>query len=130
MRECYLSHFQVRKCLYCGEILSIMATSDFLINSVLASIMTAIQILVNCLLGDIQDKKLDDLVQSCSQLCRCVDSIVKIRQLDNFATLSEHTRQSIQQTLNTIFINLTENYPILAIQMSNLIQLLSNQSIN
>jgi hypothetical protein len=123
------------------------STSDYLLNSVLASIVKSFQHIVSYLCEvkcsktpasqqqqlssshessqEASAKKIENLAYNCSHLCNTIDSIVKIRSLDNFTPIGPQIKKMLNRTLNEIFINLTDAYPLIAIQFSKIVQLVS-----
>ena len=154
----------------CIQILIILSTSDFLLNSVVNAIVNSFHTIVRYLCEaastsqpsqptanssqflDVKDNRenkflinnfsnssqkmwsnentkknaiIENLAINCTHLCNAVESIVRIRLLDNYTSLSNQIRTNLNKTLNMIFINLTDAYPLFAIQFSKLIQLLA-----
>ena len=72
-----------------------------------------------------RDGMIENLAKNCICLCDCVEIIVKIRYLDNFNAIGKQVMKNTMQILNSVFIKLTDTCPLLAIQISKLIQLLS-----
>jgi hypothetical protein len=122
--------------------LVIFSTSDYLINKVLAFIVKAFQSVVG-FLSDVkasasqsslrQDscqtqeitEQIEQVTFNCSHLCNTCESIVKIRLLDNFTPINPQIKRMLNMTLNEIFINLTDSYPLIAIQFSKIVQLVA-----
>jgi hypothetical protein len=116
----------------CNQILIVLSTSDYLLNSVLVSIIENLQIVIDFLCEKAsrpdpanEKAELENIANNCIELCNCVDSIVKIRLLDNYTPINTQIRAHLTKFLNSVFINLTDTYPLIAIQLSKLIQLLS-----
>lgn len=68
---------------------------------------------------------LDCLIENSIILLDSFDFILNIRCLDNYTKISTCTRDELLKFLNSIFIQLTEYYPLLAIKMAKTIQLLN-----
>lgn len=73
----------------------------------------------------LEPNKIETISNNCVQLCQCIHSIVTIRLLDNYTPLSDQVKIDLNKLLNSIFINLTNSYPFIAIELSKLIQLLA-----
>lgn len=145
MRKIYfLIIFLKRDCQklnFFNQILIVLSTSDCLLNPILFAIINTLKIVIEYLSdlyrflqlneslenGDKQSKKteLDNLCENCVVLTECVYSIVRLRQLDYYTPISTHIKKNLNQILNNLFINLTDTFPLIAIQLSKLIQLLS-----
>ena len=76
---------------------------------------------------DLKNKSLiaDTLYSNCRLLTNCVESIVKIRNLENFTPITSKLKSTINTALNEILIKLTDLYPLLAIEMTKIIQILA-----
>jgi hypothetical protein len=133
----------------CSQILVVFSTSDFLVNTVLASVIKSFQMVVSYLCevkcGNVSSgcgnsqptvemlrndvaasrKNIEPLACNCAILCNTIESIVRIRLLDNFSSISPHIKKLLNRTLNEIFINLTDSLPLVAIQFSKIVQLVS-----
>lgn len=70
-------------------------------------------------------RQVQALIYNCRLLTQSIESIIKIRNLENFTTITNKLKANINSILNTIFIKLTSVYPLLAIEISKLIQLLT-----
>jgi len=68
---------------------------------------------------------LEFLAQNCSQLANCIEFIVRLRNIDNFSKINGQVKMNLIHILNTVFINLSEIYPLLAIQISKIMQLMN-----
>jgi hypothetical protein len=71
------------------------------------------------------DSEIEQIFHNSRCLIDCIESIIKLRLLDNITSLSSQLKQSLSQLLNSIFINLADIFPLMAIHLSKLIQLLS-----
>ena len=109
------------------QILITFSTSDYLLNPVLHSIIKSLRITISFLCEQINasEEQIESTASNCIQLANCTEMIIRIRHLDNFNTINSKVKLNLLNCLNTIFINLTEVYPLLAIEMSKLIQLLN-----
>lgn len=118
----------------CSQILIILSTSDYLLNSVLNSSINGLQIALDYLCDlnrsnkNKKEGEIENLSGNCIHLCDCLVSIANIRQLDNYTPISSQIKGNINKILNTIFISLTDSFPLIAIQLSKLIQLLAIQN--
>lgn len=115
------------------QMIIIISTSDYLLNPVLFSIIKGLQFMIeyicsrkgtNLLSEYCQNTEAENIAFNCWHLIDCIEFIINIRSLDNFSVINNHVKERVFNILNTIFINLTEIYPLLAIKMSKLIQLL------
>jgi hypothetical protein len=64
------------------------------------------------------------LIDNCVDLLDCLDRIVQIRLLQYYSNLSPNTIQSLNKLLDFMFINLTDVYPLLAVKLTKLLQIL------
>ncbi len=114
----------------------IISTSDYLLNMVVNSTIKSLQISVDYICEMHQraiqtDKNtemnndLEFLAQNCSQLANCIEFIVRLRNIDNFSKINGQVKMNLIHILNTVFINLSEIYPLLAIQISKIMQLMN-----
>ena len=105
-----------------------ISTSDYLLNPVLGSIIVNLQIVTDYLCEPVGQKsplEIESITSDCVQLCTCAQSILKIRLLDNYNPLTVQIQEQLSKFLNHVFINLTDCYPLIAIEFSKLIQLLA-----
>jgi hypothetical protein len=121
----------------CGcQMIMIISTSDHLLNTVLNSTIKSLQISVDyiCEMYKRENQpdqnremleELECLAQNCSQLANCIEFIVRLRNLDNFSSINSQVKTNLIHILNTVFINLSDIYPLLAIQMSKVMQLMN-----
>lgn len=117
--------------------LIILSTSDYLLNQVLYSIVKSLRITIDYLCerfrmhnssdndSAVSSEDLENITENSTTLSNCVEFIIKMRSLDNFHLINSKVKLNLLNILNSTFINLTDCYPLLAIQMSKLIQLLS-----
>lgn len=119
----------------------VLSTSDCLLNQVLFAITNTLKIVIEYITDlnkflhinenegsedkNSKKKELDNLCNNCTILAECVSSIVRIRQLDYYTSINGHIKENLNQILNNLFINLTDTFPLIAIQLSKLIQLLA-----
>lgn len=73
----------------------------------------------------LKKKELSYLCNNCVMLTECISSIVRLRQLDYYTPINNQIKKNLNEILNNLFINLTDTFPLIAIQLSKLIQLLS-----
>lgn len=131
------------------QMLIIFSTSDYLLNIVLSLTIKSLQISIDYVCEKLRTSRgginyqqiqngqaqidprqaeigeeLECTAQNCSRLANCIEFIVQIRNLDNFKGINREVKVNVLQILNSIFIHLTEIYPMLAIQMSKIMQLL------
>lgn len=119
------------------QILISLSTSDYLVNSVILAIVKNLQIAIdylhekskikppNPIMDEKQQKiETENTAHNCIHLCSCIESIVHCRLLSNYTPLSDTIKTYLNKFLNTVFINLTQSHPIIAIQASKVIQLL------
>jgi len=121
----------------CGcQMIMIISTSDHLLNTVLNSTIKSLQISVDYICemykrenqqGQNREmlEELECLAQNCSQLANCIEFIVRLRNLENFSSINSQVKTNLIHILNTVFINLSDIYPLLAIQMSKVMQLMN-----
>ncbi len=121
----------------CGcQMIMIISTSDHLLNTVLNSTIKSLQISVDyiCEMYKRENQpdqnremleELECLAHNCSQLANCIEFIVRLRNLDNFSSINSQVKTNLIHILNTVFINLSDIYPLLAIQMSKVMQLMN-----
>jgi hypothetical protein len=132
------------------QILIVLSTSDYLLNLVIFSIVNGLKAFVDTnLISSISQNECSSsssssssnnemrmensneppveeaLMSNLMSLIECVEYIVKIRRLDNHRPISEQVMPNLLMLLNTIFVDLTAQYPLIAIQMSKIIQILS-----
>jgi len=69
--------------------------------------------------------EIESVASDCIQLSNCTQTIIRIRLLDNYENLGLQFKDQLAKFLNSIFINLADSYPLIAIEFSRLIQLLS-----
>lgn len=119
----------------------IFSTSDCLLNQVVFAITNTLKIVIEYISdlnrflqinenkeGDEKNskkKELDNLCNNCTILTECLSSIVSLRQIEYYTPINEQIKENLNQILNNLFINLTETFPLIAIQLSKLIQLLA-----
>lgn len=72
-----------------------------------------------------KEREIENASNNCVFLTDCISSIVRLRLLDYYTPLCDQIKNYLNKILNTIFINLTDTFPFIAIQLSKLIQLLS-----
>ena len=109
--------------------LSTLSSSDYLLNSVLLTIMKYIELALQDIISSKEsNENLDILSYNCNQLANCIEDIILIRKLDNFNSINPQLKDKLCQSLNKIFIELTEQQdPLLAFQITKIIQILSIQ---
>ena len=115
-----------------SKMIIIFGTNDFLINHVLASLVSGLQIVLDYVVeragSTDQDLDLDQLIGNSEILIESIELIVRIRALSNYKDLHQSTKRSLIQLINTIFIKISDKYPLFAIKLSKVIQLLGNDS--
>ena len=67
----------------------------------------------------------ESMATDCVHLCNTLQMIIQIRLLDNYAPLNDQLEQQLSRLLNTIFIKLTDSFPLIAIELSKIIQILA-----
>jgi hypothetical protein len=109
-----------------------MSTSDYLLNNVLSSITNGLNNAIEYILIETTNdsNKKDDLpiwnlIDNTKFIIDTIDSIVKMRLLNNYTPLSNQVRSNLNFALNNLFIKLTDVYSELAISLSKIIQLLA-----
>jgi hypothetical protein len=118
------------------QMLIILSTSDYLLNAVLFSIVNGLKGFIDanliaqnrCARSDTfaeNSDTIETIMCNLMRLTECAEYIVKIRTLDNYRPICAQLMPSLNMLLNSIFIDLTTNYPLIAIQMSKIIQLLT-----
>ncbi len=114
------------------QMIIIVSTSDYLLNPVLYSIIRGLHMIIDYICnGNRRQTSVDEnadaenIAFNCWHLTNCIEFILNIRNLDNFSVINNHVKEKLYQTLNTIFINLTDVYPLLAIKLSKLMQFLN-----
>lgn len=114
--------------------LIVLSTSDYLLNPVLDKTIKSLQVSIDYICeksltvataGTLPMEAISNIAQNCSHLSNSVEFIVKLRHLDNFREINSQVKRNLVHNLNTVFIRLTDVYPLLAIQMSKLMQLLN-----
>ncbi len=123
-----------------SQVLIVFSTSDYLVNYVLYFAIEELQLIADTiikLIDELNNQCVNEIerstktryIQASSNNCRllsnCLESIIKIRNLENFTSISNKLKTNMNSILNTIFIKLTDVYPLLAIEISKLIQLLT-----
>jgi len=123
-----------------SQVLIVFSTSDYLVNYVLYFAIEELQLIADTiikLIDELNNQCVNEIerstktryIQASSNNCRllsnCLESIIKIRNLENFTSISNKLKTNMNSILNTIFIKLTDVYPFLAIEISKLIQLLT-----
>jgi F0F1-type ATP synthase delta subunit len=123
-----------------SQVLIVFSTSDYLVNYVLYFAIEELQLIVDTIIKMIDElnnecvneierstktRYIQALFYNCRLLSNCLESIIKIRNLENFTSISNKLKTNMNSILNTIFIKLTGVYPLLAIEISKLIQLLT-----
>ncbi|CAF0755373.1 unnamed protein product [Brachionus calyciflorus] len=130
-----------QKLFCCNQILFIFSTSDYLLNQIVFSIINSLKISIEYLLDMKRflqiNSQLDDssrlekqneihnVSNNCILLTECLAAIAQMRLLEYYTPISDQTKIYLNNTLNSIFINLTDTFPIIAIKLSKLIQLIS-----
>jgi hypothetical protein len=109
-----------------------MSTSDYMLNNVLSSITKGLNNAIEYILIELANdpNKKDDLsiwnlIDNCKFIIDTIDSIVKMRLLNNYAPISNQVKSNLNNILNNLFIKLTDVYSELAISLSKIIQLLA-----
>ena len=128
-----------------AQILVVLSTSDYLVNSVLLAMLDGLSESVHVLLEAAKATKAlmfvqpqaqaqpmmlpthisDVFLQRYKHLIAAVETIVRMRSLSNFAPLSVQLKKQLHSLINDIFLNLTDFYPNVAIQLAKVIQLLA-----
>ena len=109
-----------------------LSACDYLLEHLFKSILFGLQnsatyLCDNYVAANTNDDDENILLQNMISLLECLDSIINIRNLDNFTKISSNIKLDLNKFLNTIFIQLTDIYPILAIKMAKSIQMLNLQ---
>lgn len=126
-----------------SQVLIVFSTSDYLVNYVLYFTMDAMQLILDAIirlkeeLGNERVTEIEHstkmlqaqaLIYNCRLLTTCMESVIKIRNLENYTAITNKLKTNMNSILNTIFIKLTNVHPLLAIEISKLIQLLTLKS--
>jgi hypothetical protein len=104
-----------------------LSSCDYLLDHLLSSILFGLQNSCSYLCDNlsIEISALNTLLENTMALLECLDSIINIRNLGNFTKIDSNVKIDLHKLLNTIFIQLTEIYPVLAIKMAKTIQILN-----
>jgi hypothetical protein len=123
-----------------SQVLIVFSTSDYLVNYVLYFTMDAMQLILDAIIRlkeELGNERVTEnehstkmlqaqtLIYNCRLLTTCIESIIKIRNLENYTTITTKLKLNMNSILNTIFIKLSNVHPLLAIEISKLIQLLT-----
>jgi hypothetical protein len=65
------------------------------------------------------------LIENCIDLLDCVDRILQIRLLKYYSHLNSSLIDSLKNLIDFMFINLTDLYPLLAVKLTKLLQILN-----
>ena len=110
------------------QMLICLSSCDYLLDHLLRSVIFGLQNCCSYLCDNhsrIEINNLNILLENTISLLECLDSIANIRNLGNFTKIDSNVKIEMHKFLNTIFIQLTDIYPILAIKMARTIQILN-----
>ena len=123
--------------------LIILSTSDYLVNTVLNSTLSCLQISIdficekyqeiiqlskdgsNAANVSTQNDELENCALNCKYLINCMEFIIKLRYLDNFNVINSSVVANLIKVINANLINLSGTCPILSIELTRLTQLLA-----
>ncbi len=135
------------------ELLVCLSTCDYLIENLLNSILYALQTLIKYLcesmnycqsaantnittttkntkehetqmMNDLKPKN-EYLIENCVDLLDCVDKILQIRLLKYYTKLNSDLVLNLNKLIDFMFIHLTDVYPLLAVKLTKLLQILN-----
>ena len=107
-----------------------LSSCDYLLDHLLMSIIFGLQnssiyLCENYAIERTIPENENFLLQNTISLLECFDSIINIRSLGNYTKIDSNVKNDLNKLLNTIFIQLTDIYPILAIKMAKSMQMLN-----